>query len=121
MGDEKKPISMYVNSTGCIRTDGTPLGFESEGIAIYDTMQYVKNEIHTTGVGIAYGQACMLLSAGTKGKRIILPNATTMLHQPRIPATGQRQAIDINKKWKEVASLRDNYLNILNKTTGKSE
>jgi ATP-dependent Clp protease protease subunit len=119
--DQNKPISLYINSTGCIRADGEPLGFDTEGTAIYDTMQYVKNDIHTTGIGIAYGHACMLLSAGTKGRRIVLPNASIMLHQPRVPATGQRQAIEISKKWKEVASLRNTFLEILNYITGESE
>lgn len=54
------------------------------------------------GVGVAIGQACMLLSAGHKGKRFMLEHATAMLHQPRVPPTGQRQAIEIQIKWMEV-------------------
>ena len=83
---------LYINSTGCTRADGETVGFETEGMAIFDTMSYVKNDIHTVGVGVAIGQACMLLSAGTKGKRFMLPHATAMLHQPRVPPTGARQA-----------------------------
>lgn len=82
---------IYINSTGCTRADGETVGFETEGMAIFDTMSYVKNEINTVGVGVAIGQACMLLSAGTKGKRFMLPHATAMLHQPRVPPTGARQ------------------------------
>lgn len=54
------------------------------------------------GVGVAIGQSCMLLSAGHKGKRFMLEHATAMLHQPRVPPTGQRQAIEIQIKWREV-------------------
>jgi ATP-dependent Clp protease protease subunit len=60
-------------------------------------------QIHTVGVGVAIGQACMLLSAGTPGKRFMLEHATAMLHQPRVPPTGQRQAIEIQIKWREVS------------------
>ena len=59
------------------------------------------------GVGVAIGQACMLLSAGAKGKRFMLEHATAMLHQPRVPPTGQRQAIEIQIKWMEVRAARD--------------
>ena len=58
--------------------------------------------MHTVGVGVAIGQSCMLLSAGEKGKRFMLEHATAMLHQPRVPPTGQRQAIEIQIKWREV-------------------
>ena len=177
------------------------VGFETEGTAIYDTMQFVKNEVragqllsriskgifdrcydyfnaaapsligsaqvHTVGVGVAMGQACMLLSAGHKGKRFMLPHATggqycksflhhftmlpliseipqwrsilvegrntsafteenslccfsAMLQQPRVPPTGQRQAIEIQIKWKEVLAQKQALLRILSKTTGHS-
>jgi len=119
--ENKKPIFMYINSTGCTRADGETVGFETEGTAIYDTMQYVKNDVYSVGVGLAYGQACMLLSAGTKGMRCMLPHATAMLHQPRVPPTGQRQAIEIEKKWREVAAQRDDFVLILCKKTGNTE
>jgi ATP-dependent Clp protease protease subunit len=118
--DRTKPIFLYINSTGTSRADGETVGFETEGTAIYDTMQYVTNEIHTVGVGVAIGQSCMLLSAGTKGKRFMLPHATAMLHQPRVPPTGQRQAIEIQIKWREVLAQKQAMLNILAKTTGHS-
>jgi hypothetical protein len=60
-------------------------------------------QVHTVGVGVAIGQSCMLLSAGEKGKRFMLEHATAMLHQPRVPPTGQRQAIEIQIKWREVS------------------
>ncbi|KFM22435.1 ATP-dependent Clp protease proteolytic subunit-related protein 3, chloroplastic [Auxenochlorella protothecoides] len=115
-----KPIFLYINSTGTTRADGETVGFETEGTAIYDTMCFVKNEVHTVGVGIAMGQSCMLLSAGTKGKRFMLEHATAMLHQPRVPPTGQRQAVEIAIKWKEVLIQKENMLNILSYTTGHS-
>eukprot|EP00191_Tetraselmis_sp_GSL018_P019227 CAMPEP_0177591022 /NCGR_PEP_ID=MMETSP0419_2-20121207/7751_1 /TAXON_ID=582737 /ORGANISM="Tetraselmis sp., Strain GSL018" /LENGTH=137 /DNA_ID=CAMNT_0019081687 /DNA_START=1067 /DNA_END=1480 /DNA_ORIENTATION=+ len=83
-------------------------------------MCYVGNEINTVGVGVAIGQACMLLSAGSKGKRFMLEHATAMLHQPRVPPTGQRQAIEIAIKWREVLAQKQAFLNILSKTTGHS-
>jgi len=62
----------------------------------------------------------MLLSAGSKGKRFMLEHATAMLHQPRVPPTGQRQAIEIAIKWREVLAQKQAFLNILSKTTGHS-
>merc|ERR1711974_555956 len=84
-------------------------------------MKYVKNEIYTTGVGLAFGHACMLLAAGMKGKRRILHHATSMVHQPKLSPTGQRQAVEIDKKWKEIAAQRDEFLQILSILTGKNE
>uniref|UniRef100_A0A061RPB7 ATP-dependent Clp protease proteolytic subunit n=1 Tax=Tetraselmis sp. GSL018 TaxID=582737 RepID=A0A061RPB7_9CHLO len=118
--DRNKPMYLYINSTGCTRADGETVGFETEGTSIYDTMCYVGNEINTVGVGVAIGQACMLLSAGSKGKRFMLEHATAMLHQPRVPPTGQRQAIEIAIKWREVLAQKQAFLNILSKTTGHS-
>ncbi len=69
---------------------------------------------------MAIGQSCMLLSAGEKGKRFMLEHATAMLHQPRVPPTGQRQAIEIQIKWREVLAQKQNMLNILARTTGHS-
>ncbi|KAL4423092.1 hypothetical protein ABPG77_005897 [Micractinium sp. CCAP 211/92] len=118
--DRTKPMYLYINSTGTTRADGETVGFETEGTAIYDTMCFVKNEVHTVGVGVAIGQSCMLLSAGEKGKRFMLEHATAMLHQPRVPPTGQRQAIEIQIKWREVLAQKQNMLNILSRTTGHS-
>jgi len=110
---------LYINSTGCTRADGETVGFETEGMAIFDTMAYIQNDIHTVGVGVAIGHAAMLLSAGARGKRFMLPHATAMLHQPRVPPTGQRQATEIEIKWKEVLSEKEDFMNILHKTTGQ--
>lgn len=116
--DRAKPIYLYINSTGTTRADGETVGFETEGTAIYDAMSFVKNEIHTVGVGVAIGQACMLLSAGEKGKRFMLEHATAMMHQPRVPPTGQRQAIEVEIKWREVLAQKQNMLEIMSRTTG---
>lgn len=118
--DRSKPIYLYINSTGTTRADGETVGFETEGTAIYDTMSFIKNEVHTVGVGVAIGQSCMLLSAGQKGHRYMLEHATAMLHQPRVPPTGQRQAIEIQVKWREVLAQKQNMLQILSRTTGHS-
>ncbi len=116
--DRAKPIYLYINSTGTTRADGETVGFETEGTAIYDAMSFVKNEIHTVGVGVAIGQACMLLSAGEKGHRYMLEHATAMMHQPRCPPTGARQAIEVEIKWKEVLAQKNNMLEIMSRTTG---
>ena len=102
------------------RADGETVGFETEATAIYDTMNFVANDIATVGVGVAIGQACMLLSAGKKGKRFMLPHATAMLQQPRLPPTGQRQAVEVEIRWREVLAQKKSLLNILSKTTGHS-
>eukprot|EP00241_Pyramimonas_parkeae_P006535 CAMPEP_0114251974 /NCGR_PEP_ID=MMETSP0058-20121206/15573_1 /TAXON_ID=36894 /ORGANISM="Pyramimonas parkeae, CCMP726" /LENGTH=334 /DNA_ID=CAMNT_0001365845 /DNA_START=71 /DNA_END=1075 /DNA_ORIENTATION=- len=118
--DAYKPVYLYINSTGCTRADGTTVGFETEATAIYDTMSYVGVEVQTVGVGVAIGQACMLLSAGAPGKRYMLPHATAMLQQPRVPSTGQRQAVEIYIKWQETLRMKKTYLDILSRTTGHS-
>jgi ATP-dependent Clp endopeptidase proteolytic subunit ClpP len=118
--DRTKPVYLYINSTGTTRADGETVGFETEGTAIYDTISFIKNDVHTVGVGVAIGQSCMLLSAGAKGKRYMLEHATAMLHQPRVPPTGQRQAVEVQIKWKEVLAQKQNMLTILSRTTGHS-
>mmetsp|Transcript_2234 Transcript_2234/g.8307 ORF Transcript_2234/g.8307 Transcript_2234/m.8307 type:complete len:239 (+) Transcript_2234:314-1030(+) len=116
--DQSKPCYIYINSTGCTRADGEVVGFETEATAIYDTMKYIGNEIYTVGTGVAVGQACMLLSAGNKGKRFMTPHATAMLHQPKVPSTGERQATELNIKWRETLAQKKELLNILSQTTG---
>ncbi|KAK2076113.1 hypothetical protein QBZ16_001449 [Prototheca wickerhamii] len=121
--DPNKPIYLYINSSGTNKTDGQIVGLETEGTAIYDAMCFVRNEVsdvYTVCVGMALGQACMLLAAGTRGKRYMLEHATAMLHQPRVPPTGPRQAIDISLKWREVLAQKNNMLRILSLHTGHS-
>lgn len=118
--DPRQPTYVYINSTGTSRADGETVGMETEGFAIYDTMMLVKNEIQTVAVGAAIGQACLLLSAGTKGKRYMLPHATAMIQQPRLPSTGQMSAIDVHIRAKEVVNNRDTLASLLAKHTGNS-
>jgi ATP-dependent Clp endopeptidase proteolytic subunit ClpP len=118
--DGRSPVYLYINSTGCTRADGETVGFETEATAIYDTMKYISAPVYTVGIGVAIGQACMLLSAGAKGHRYMMPHATAMLHQPRVPSTGQRQAIEVYIKWREVLAQKQSMLEIMHETTGHS-
>lgn len=115
--DPDKPIRIYINSTGTSRYDGEPVGFETEAFAICDTMNYIKPPIHTICIGSAMGMAAMLLSAGTKGSRASLPNASIVLHQPKAYARGQ--ATDIQIRAKEVLANKTTMLDILSRNTGQ--
>eukprot|EP00246_Nothoceros_aenigmaticus_P001246 TRINITY_DN116_c0_g1_i2.p1 TRINITY_DN116_c0_g1~~TRINITY_DN116_c0_g1_i2.p1 ORF type:complete len:348 (-),score=41.42 TRINITY_DN116_c0_g1_i2:777-1784(-) len=118
--DPRQPTYVYINSTGTSRADGETVGMETEGFAIYDTMMNVKNEIQTVAVGAAIGQACLLLAAGQKGRRFMLPHATAMIQQPRLPSTGQMSAIDVHIRAKEVINNRDTLVELLAKHSGNS-
>jgi ATP-dependent Clp protease, protease subunit len=107
--DPEKDIYMYVNSPG---------GSVTAGLAIYDTMQYIKPEVSTLCVGQAASMAAWLLSAGTKGKRFALPHARIMIHQPLGGVQGQATDIDIQAR--EIIRLREQMNNILVKHTGQS-
>lgn len=116
--DPEKPIRIYINSTGTSRYDGEPIGFETEAFAICDTMSYIKPPVHTICIGSAMGMAAMLLSAGTKGCRASLPNATIVLHQTKSYARGQ--ASDIQIRAKEVLANKATMVDILSRTTGQT-
>lgn len=107
--DAEKDISIYVNCPG---------GSVTAGMAIYDTMQFLKCDVATYCVGQASSMAAVLLAAGTKGKRYSLPNARIMIHQPWGGAQGQ--AADISIQAKEILRLRDRINEIIAKHTGKS-
>ena len=107
--DESKDIKIYINSPG---------GSVSAGLAIYDTMQYIKPPIITICVGIAASMAAVILSAGTKGKRYALPNSEIMLHQVMGGVEGQ--AIDIKIQAEHILKIRDKINKILVKHTGQS-
>ncbi|MCD7455840.1 ATP-dependent Clp protease proteolytic subunit- protein 3, chloroplastic [Datura stramonium] len=111
--DPKEPIYLYINSTGTTRDD--------EGFAIYDSMMQLKNEIHTVAVGAAIGQACLLLAAGTKGKRFMMPHSKAMIQQPRAASSGLMQASDVFIRAKEVLINRDTLVKLLAKHTENSE
>lgn len=116
--DPEKPIKIYINSTGTSHYNGEPVGFETEAFAICDTISYIKPPVHTICLGSAMGMAAMLLSAGTKGFRASLPNATIVLHQPKSYARGQ--ATDIQIRAKEVLANKATMLDILSRNTGQT-
>jgi len=99
--DPKKDITMYINSPG---------GSVYDALAIYDTMQFVKSDIQTVGIGLQASAAAFLLASGTKGKRSILPNGTVMIHQPRSGTEGVitdmeislKQGMRLKKKMNEI-------------------
>jgi ATP-dependent Clp protease protease subunit len=107
--DAEKDISMYVNSPG---------GSVTAGLAVYDTMQYLKCDVATYCVGQASSMGAVLLAAGAHGKRFALPNARIMIHQPWGGAQGQ--AADISIQAKEILRIRDRLNAILAEHTGKS-
>lgn len=115
--DPDKPIKIYINSTGTSNYGGEPLGFETEAFAIADTLRYIKPPVHTICLGMAMGMAAMLLSAGTKGCRASLPNASIVLNQPKSYARGQ--ATDIQIRAKEVLANKHTLLDILSQNTGQ--
>ena len=107
--DPEKDIYMYINSPG---------GSVTSGLAIYDTIQYIKPEVSTLCVGQAASMAAWLLAAGAKGKRFALPHARIMIHQPLGGVQGQATDIDIQAR--EIIRLREQMNNILVKHTGQS-
>jgi ATP-dependent Clp protease protease subunit len=107
--DPKKDISLYINSPG---------GSVSAGLAIMDTMNFIKPDVSTICVGLAASMGSMLLSAGAKGKRFALPNSEIMIHQVLGGAEGQ--ASDIEIAAKRIIKVKENLIKILAKNTGKS-
>ncbi len=106
--DPTKDISLYINSPG---------GSVTDGFAIYDTMQYIKCDVSTICMGMAASMGAFLLSAGTKGKRIALPNSTIMIHQPLGGYQGQATDMEIHTKYMLDTKARLNQ--ILSENTGK--
>ena len=107
--DPDKDISFYINSPG---------GSVTAGMAIYDTMNFIKCDVSTICIGMAASMGAFLLSAGTKGKRIALPNSEIMIHQPLGGAKGQ--ASDLKIQAELILRTRDNLNRILAENTGKS-
>ena len=114
----EKPIFFYINSTGTSWYSGDAIGFETEAFAICDTIRYVKPPVHTICIGQAMGTAAMILSAGAKGQRASLPNASIVLHQPRSGARGQ--ATDIQIRAQEVLHNKRTMLSMLSENTGRT-
>ena len=110
--DPKKDINIYINSPG---------GSVSAGMAIYDTMNYIKCDICTICIGLAASMGAFLLSSGTKGKRFSLPNSEIMIHQPAIHGNGiQGQATDIKITSDHIQKNKKRLNTILAENTGKS-
>lgn len=109
MEDKDKDINVYINSPG---------GSVTAGLAIYDTMQFIKCDVATYCVGQAASMGAVLLSAGAKGKRFVLPNSRVMIHQPWGGVQGA--AADISIQAKEILKLRDRLNEILAHHTGQS-
>ena len=106
--DPNKDIHLYINSPG---------GSVSAGMAIYDTMQYIKPDVSTICMGMAASMASVLLASGTKGKRFTLPYARVMIHQPLGGAQGQATEIEIHAR--EILRIRDEMNDIMAKHTGQ--
>jgi ATP-dependent Clp protease protease subunit len=107
--DPDKDIQFYINSPG---------GSVTAGMAIYDTMQFIKADVSTICIGMAASMGAFLLSAGAKGKRIALPNAEIMIHQPSGGAQGQ--ATDIKIQAERIARMKKKLNKILADNTGRS-
>lgn len=106
--DSDKDITIYINSPG---------GYVSSGLAIYDTMRFIKPDVSTICIGQASSMAAVLLAAGTKGKRYALPHSRVMLHQPLGGAGGQASDIAIHAK--EIVRIKETLNNILVEHTGQ--
>jgi ATP-dependent Clp protease, protease subunit len=107
--DEKADVMLYINSPG---------GIVTSALAIYDTMNYLKCDVSTVCIGMAASAASLLLSSGTKGKRLILPNAEVLIHQVMGGAEGQASDIDISAR--HILKMKDRLNRILAKNTGQS-
>ena len=106
--DPSKDIHLYINSPG---------GSVTAGLAIYDTMQYIKCDVSTICIGMAASMGAFLLAGGTKGKRLALPNAEIMIHQPSGGSQGQATEIEIAAK--HILKVKENMNRILSENTGK--
>ncbi|MDD5926800.1 MAG: ATP-dependent Clp endopeptidase proteolytic subunit ClpP [Firmicutes bacterium] len=106
--DPEKDICIYINSPG---------GSVTAGMAIYDTMQYIKPDVSTICIGMAASMGAFLLSSGTKGKRFALPNAEIMIHQPLGGVNGQAEDIKIHAEW--ILKTREKLNRILADNTGQ--
>ncbi|MDF2655295.1 ATP-dependent Clp endopeptidase proteolytic subunit ClpP [Anoxybacterium hadale] len=107
--DSEKDINFYINSPG---------GSVTAGLAIYDTMQYIKPDVATICMGMAASMGAFLLSSGAKGKRFALPNSEIMIHQPLGGVRGQAEDIKIHAEW--ILKTRDKLNQILSENTGQN-
>ena len=116
--DATKPIYLYINSAGVVGgKQGSRLGYETEALSIYDTIEHVKPPVRTLCVGVAYGESALLLAAGQRGSRAALPSASIMLRQPMQRYT-QMQASDVDIYRKEMRKTKNELFRLLSKHTG---
>ena len=108
--DPDKDICLYINCPG---------GSVSDGLAIYDTMKYIKCDVSTICIGMSASMGAFLLSSGTKGKRIALPNSEIMIHQPSLSNVYQGQATDVEIMTNQMMRIKDKLNKILSENTGK--
>ena len=108
--DPKSDLHVYINSPG---------GSVSAGLAVYDTMQYLRCNVATYNVGLCASMGAIVLSGGTKGKRYLLPNSRTLLHQPLIGGVLEGSATDLSIEAEEIIRLRKVLYNIVSARTGK--
>ncbi|OGG52820.1 MAG: ATP-dependent Clp protease proteolytic subunit [Candidatus Handelsmanbacteria bacterium RIFCSPLOWO2_12_FULL_64_10] len=106
--DPEKPVNLYIN---------TPGGGITAGLAIYDTMQYIDNDVHTICLGQAFSMGALLLAGGTKGNRSALPNSRILIHQPWGQVGGQASDVEIHAH--EILYYRDRFNRILAEHTGQ--
>ncbi len=109
--DPKSEVHLYIN---------TPGGSVSAGLAIYDTMQYLRCDVATYNVGMAASMGAVILCGGTKGKRFVLPNARALLHQPLIGGVMEGSATDLSIEAEEIIRLRKVLYAIVSSRSGKS-
>ena len=110
MDNPEADISLYINSPG---------GSVTAGMAIYDTMNYIKPDVRTVCVGMAASMGAFLLMAGEKGKRLALPNSEIMIHQPLGGASGQATDVEIRAKW--LLRTKDKMIRMMSEMTGQPE
>ncbi|KAG5153009.1 hypothetical protein AAZX31_10G245100 [Glycine max] len=115
-----KPIYLYINSSGTLNEKNETVGSETEAYSIADMMSYVKADVYTVNCGMAFGQAAMLLSLGTKGYRAVQPNSSTKLYLPKVNRSSGA-VIDMWIKAKELEANTEYYIELLAKGTGKSK
>ena len=108
--DPKSDIHVYINSPG---------GAVSAGLAVYDTMQYLRCDVATYNVGLAASMGAVILCGGAKGKRYLLPNSRTLLHQPLIGGVMQGSATDLSIEAEEIVRLRKTIYEIISSRTGR--
>src|ERR1041384_4599605 len=108
--DPEKDINLYINSPG---------GMVTAGLAVYDTMQYIRSPITTICMGMAMSFGAVLLMAGAKGRRLALPNSRVMIHQPLLHGGLSGQATDIRIETQELIQTKERLIKIISKHTGK--